>query len=314
MTWRTGLGMVDIAVLEALAGMGATAGRPRVKTATAVGAVDRATGLGPDLSYELLLSLGRAWMLQVPLVDFQGNIGSPDDGPAPPRYNEVRLSATGELAAGIERSQTGAVPVGLINGNVHRGGTEPPFAPGAVVSALRRLARPEQVDDSELLHLIGAPSFPSGCDVVGDLTALLAGEETRFQMIASVTVRPGSATAIEIRHLPPGIGADEVVSAIETVAGSRDWHERHRRLAEQTFLPISSIVDESRQRDTVIVCTAAGGRPEELVEALRRLWPVQIGRALRLPGRLTHLLRRWPGPGPSDVPALLDRFEDAMKA
>jgi DNA gyrase/topoisomerase IV subunit A len=304
MTWRSGLGAVDVAVLQALRQVGAKANRARVKTTRAVDAVDSATGLGPDLSYELLLSLGRTWILPIPLVDFQGNIGSPSEEPSAPRYNEVRLAEAGQLVAKVERTQAGAVPVGLINGDTHRGGSRPPFRPTAIVAALRRLQSNDGVSDEELLEIVGPPFFPGGCEIDGDLAALLAGEPGRFQLRAHVAIRAGSRT-VEIRGLAPGVGGHQIMEAIKTVVDTPARSAGNPRLAARTFLPLKSLSDASSGRETIIECEPRDDADtDQVVAALRRLWPIETSRALQLPAALPRMLRAWPASPTSDAETL----------
>jgi hypothetical protein len=49
MTARSGLGLVDVVALQAIAALKARPDRPHLKATRIVEAVDDATGLGPDL-------------------------------------------------------------------------------------------------------------------------------------------------------------------------------------------------------------------------------------------------------------------------
>ena len=65
---RTGCGLTELAILEALSA--ATGGRPRahVVCTKAVAAIEERIGLGPRYGYEVLLDLARPWIVPVPTV------------------------------------------------------------------------------------------------------------------------------------------------------------------------------------------------------------------------------------------------------
>src|SRR5437868_2563170 len=88
-SWR--LGVVERSVLEALAAADALPGRAHRKCANIVNRMNAELGVSPRYAYDALCTLGRDWLLQLPLVDFHGNNGTPDgDPPANPRYTEAR--------------------------------------------------------------------------------------------------------------------------------------------------------------------------------------------------------------------------------
>jgi hypothetical protein len=183
---RTGVGVVELAVLEALDGL-----RPRGyrKSARVLAAVERSTGLAPGYSYQVLVDLALPWKMPVPLVTRQGNFGSRgNDPPANPPYTEARLSPAGGVVLAAERGDLAPVPVGLINGNIYRQGTRPPFRPQRIIDAIRRLIDKPRTTNPELLDIIGPPDFMTGCAVAGDLAALRAGRPAELRLQARVTI------------------------------------------------------------------------------------------------------------------------------
>jgi DNA gyrase/topoisomerase IV subunit A len=93
---RTGLGLVEVGVLEALEAAGATPDRRPRKSARVLAVAEERIGLAPGYAYQVLTDLALPSKLPVPLVDGHGNFGSPDGGPpAGWRYTEVRLSRRG---------------------------------------------------------------------------------------------------------------------------------------------------------------------------------------------------------------------------
>ena len=130
---RTGLGLVETALLDVVAGAG------RRRSDRVLGALEREHGIGPRYGYEVLTDLVVPWRLHLPLLEGRGNLGSQyGDPPADATYTEVQLSAVGALAVAAERGELGPVPLGLIEGSLYRGGGVPPFDPGRVIAALQR--------------------------------------------------------------------------------------------------------------------------------------------------------------------------------
>ena len=202
---QTGLGLLDVLVLRSLDDVGATPDRHPVKSFNVVKHLMDTDGIGPRYGYEALCDLARPWALQVCLVDFHGNVGSPDFTAASSRYTEAKLNRLGALALAAEQGAAPALPIGLINGTTHVDGHRPPFDPRHVVAALR--AASGHVSDDELVNSLGLPVFPTGCHVACELEPLTRGEPTRLTLRArrsrlrhpaqrsSRTCPPVSATA-----------------------------------------------------------------------------------------------------------------------
>lgn len=159
MSERTGLGPLEVAVLEAIAACSARPDRPYVKSATILDLLERTHGIAPNYGYPVLCDLAAPWVVQVPLVDGHGNFGSPDFEPAAARYNEARLSPAGAMALEAERRDGPPLPIGLINGDVHVGGRRPPFDPKRVTTTLVQLVDGEDLTDAQVVDGVGAPQF-----------------------------------------------------------------------------------------------------------------------------------------------------------
>src|SRR4051794_31986036 len=182
---RSGLGFVDVAILEALDALGAHHDRPHCKSAKVVAAVGDAIGLGPRYAYDMLVELVRDDIVNAVLVDGHGNFGTVDDPPANERYTEARLSRAGELALAAEQGGP-PVPVGLVNGDFHVGGTRPPFEPHRLIEALVRICDDPATSDDQIVSMVGPPSFPTGCAVAGDVAALAAGRPVDLELQARI--------------------------------------------------------------------------------------------------------------------------------
>jgi len=136
MSERSGLGVVEVAILEAVESS------RFVRCDRALASVEERIGLAPGYAYEVRADLARPWTMPVGLVNGQGNFGSRgDDPPAGSRYTEARISPAGRVALAAERGQIAAVPIGVINGNTYRGGLRPPFRPDAIIAAAREVIR-----------------------------------------------------------------------------------------------------------------------------------------------------------------------------
>jgi hypothetical protein len=118
---RSGVGLVELAILEALDARRGRRGRQSVSCEKVLAALENEVGLARGYGYQVLIDLAQPWKLPVPLVDGIGNFGGRgNDPPASPRYTEARLSPVGQVALAAERGQIAPVPIGMINGNTHR--------------------------------------------------------------------------------------------------------------------------------------------------------------------------------------------------
>lgn len=189
---------IDQSVIDALRDLGAWPDRPFMNCRPIVTAISERTGLHEAPAHDALCALAAHWVVPLPLVDGHGNLGSPDDGPSEPDYVEARLSPAGAPAAGDPR--TPPLPIGLINGDLHHGGTRPPFDPIEILDAIALATDRPRCSDEEILALVSRPASPTGCSVDGELDELRAGRPARIRSTARVTIERGSVLAIT--HLP----------------------------------------------------------------------------------------------------------------
>jgi DNA gyrase/topoisomerase IV, subunit A len=186
---RSGVGLVELAILETLDARRAWPGRRASPCLKVLAALEDELGLVRGYAYQVLIDMALPWKIPIPLIEGQGNFGGRgNDPPASPYYTEARMSPAGQIALASERSQIAPVPLGLINGNTHRQGTRPPFRPAAVIDTIWQvLARP-RLPARQITTLMGLPDFITGCAVTGDLAALAAGQRTELGLHARVTV------------------------------------------------------------------------------------------------------------------------------
>ena len=172
MTGRSGLGVLELAALRAVAELGGVPEAGHRKTTRVLDRLEQEHGIGARYAYPLLLDLAVPWRLHLPLLDVNGNVGSQHgDPPADARYTEVRLTQVGALALAAEQGDIDPVPLALVEGSLYRDGPVPPFDPRRVLEALRSGS-----GDA------GPPSLPTGGIVTGEVDALLAGRAARLQL------------------------------------------------------------------------------------------------------------------------------------
>lgn len=293
MSDRTGLGIVDVAVLEALHRIEARHEWRYCKAARAVEELDAVYGLAPDLAYSALCDMARPWVVHLRCVDFHGNVGSADYSPSAPQYTEARLSELGALARAAERGEMGAVPIGLINGNTAGGGTRPPFDPHRVVSALLEVIAKPDATDNELVGLVGAPVFPTGCDVTGDILALVAGEAVTLRLSARLSPLEGPKPGWVASRLPPGVGSREVSGYVAAAVQRRPWSADLPDLDRHTRIPVSCIDDLSDTETRLVFTASTGADLEQLRQQLAGIYGLTVELRAQLPAPLPDMLRSW---------------------
>jgi DNA gyrase/topoisomerase IV, subunit A len=312
---RSGVGLVECAILEALDSPG---GRPGYRRNSRVlAAVEDRIGLAPGYAYEVLVDLARPWTMPLSLVSGQGNFGSRGNDPAANyRYTESRLSRAGQIALTAERGDLAPVPIGLINGNIYREGTRPPFRPQGVIEALREVVQRPRVTSKDLIDIVGPPHFLNGCTVTGDFAALAAGRPTVLRLQARVSVSDDHSSVM-IENFPPNANPDETAQSIANRARARDWAPRYPGLHRHARLPLKDIRDQSSQaRDTdLLVCVPEPGTaPEHLRDQLMDVYGVYTTVSVALPRPLATMLRRWAEAyGTEDLLTSLTALEKAIR-
>jgi hypothetical protein len=208
------------------------------------------------------------------------------------------------------------VPIGLINGNIYREGTRPPFRPPAIIAALRQVIQRPRVTTGDLIDIIGPPDFPTGCTVTGDFAALAAGHPTVLRLQARVTISDDHRSVV-IENLPPNANPDETASSLANRAAARDWAPRYPALHRSARLPIKDVRDLSlRAQDTeVLVCVPElGTTPEQLRDHLLDVCGVYTTVPAALPRPLATMIRKWAKAyGTEDLLTSLTALENAIR-
>jgi hypothetical protein len=286
--------VVERSVLEALDRIEARADRPHRKSANVVERLADDFGVNRRYGYDALCTMSQPWLLHMPLIDFHGNCGSPDeyDRPAGPRYTEVRLSRAGQIVLAAERGTGPRVPVVLINGDLHVDGSAPPYSPTRVMATLGALIDDPRLSDDEIVERVGPPVSPTGCGVTCDHRALAAGEGTAMMLTAQLSYEHvDGADLIVLTNLPLGVGDDTVRQAlaarVEVLSGhDPDWDP------DELALPLNDVRIESHGNGTRIVCELVDGtRPEECEAQIASTYGVSIRSEVQLPVPLPQLMR-----------------------
>jgi hypothetical protein len=315
---RSGVGLVELAILEALDARRARPGGRPVRCEKVLATLESELGLARGYAYPVLIDLAQPWKLPVPLIEGRGNFGGRgNDPPASPRYTEARLSPVGQVALAAERGEIAPVPIGMINGSTHREGIRPPFRPAAVIDAIRQVLLRPRLSGARITGIVGPPDFITGCTVTGDLAALAAGQYAELGLHARVMVTDGahvrdrvsraavpghrppgwapSRPLIVIDRFPPYTNPDEVGLSISKRAGEYSWHARHPELGALTGLPIKDLADLSTSRDGYwLACQPSRGTPPEVLrDQLLKIHGVSIYITTRLPRALPAMIRTW---------------------
>ena len=189
--------------------------RPFVKTARVVGDTMALFHPHGDASIaDALARLAQPFSNLVPLLDFHGNVGSPDFSPAAARYTETRLGRFGmllldEIDQGVvtmvenyEGSTVepvvlpSAYPNLLVNGAngiaVGLSSYLPPHDPREVCDAALMLLDRKSASVDELMTVLPGPSFPSECTVTNgdELTDIYRSGQGRVVVRGAWEVEP----------------------------------------------------------------------------------------------------------------------------
>ncbi len=152
--------------------------------------------------------------------------------------------------------------------------------------------RAAELTDDEIVAAVGLPSFPSGCVVTGDLTALAAAQEV--DLVMSAGIDDDGADRLVVTRLPPGSTHDQIGGDIEMLV------EMH---GPET-IGVRDVFDESTSEGVRLVVQLRAGAGADAVRVrLRELWSVQRPLRVRLPRPLSATIRRFGG---SDLAPLSD--------
>ena len=187
---RDGLKPVHRRIIWDMDQQGFRPDRPFVKCARVTGdTMARYHPHGDGAIYDALVRMAQPFSLRHPLIDFHGNYGSPDFGPAASRYTESRLHPLAmQLLADIDEDTVDLIatydgtaeepivlparfPNLLVNGSqgiaVGMATSIPPHNLGEVIDASLHLLENPDATPNELMKFIKGPDFPTGGLILG---------------------------------------------------------------------------------------------------------------------------------------------------
>ncbi len=270
--------------------------RPFVKTARVTG--DTMALYHPHGNQSIadaLVRLAQPFSNLVPLLDFHGNMGSPDFSAAAERYTETRLGRFGVLlldgidqgivpmVANYEGSTEepvvlpAAFPNLLVNGAngiaVGLSSYLPPHDPREVCAAAKQLIENPKATVEELMRVLPGPSFPSPCTVTNgdELIDIYRSGQGRVTVRGAWTVEElgRGRQQLVITSLPY---ADTMLGSTEKFVGL---------LADAVDAGdvggVTSFNDESSDgRVRITIGLAAGVAGEQLIPALLKYTNLQV--------------------------------------
>lgn len=253
-----GLKPVQRRIVYAMSELGLKASAKFKKSARTVGdVIGKFHPHGDSAAYEAMVLMAQNFSYRYPLVDGQGNWGSPDDPKsfAAMRYTESRLTAyaevlLAELGQGTvdwtpnfdgtmdEPSVLPAqVPNVLLNGTtgiaVGMATDVPPHNLREVVSATIRLLEAPKSTVAELCEHVQAPDFPTNAEIITPREDILAMYET-------------GRGALRMRAVWEKEGGDVVINALPyQVSGSRVLEQIAQQMQAKKLPMVADLRDES---------------------------------------------------------------------
>ena len=289
---RDGLKPVQRRILYQMTEMGLRPDRGHVKSSRVVGDVMGKLHPHGDASiYDAMVRLTQDFVLRVPLVDGHGNFGSLDDGPAAPRYTEVRLDAAAlAMTDGLDEDVVNFVP------NYDNQFTQPEVLPAAfpnllingasgiavgmatnmaphnlieVIGAARHLLDNPDATLDDLMEFVPGPDLPTGGTIIGldGVKDAYATGRGAFKTRARVSVEPISArkTGLVVTELPYLVGAEKVIEKIKDGVNAKKING------------ISDVTDLTDRKHglRLVIGLKTGFSPEAVLEQLYRLTPLE---------------------------------------
>jgi len=222
---RDGLKPVHRRIIWDMDQQGFRPDRPFVKCARVTGdTMARYHPHGDGAIYDALVRMAQPFSLRHPLIDFHGNYGSPDFGPAASRYTESRLHPLAmQLLADIDEDTVDLIPTYdgtaeepivlpsrfpnlLVNGSqgiaVGMATSIPPHNLGEVVDATLHLIDNPDATSADLMKFVKGPDFPTGGLILGREGIKDAYKTGRgsIKMRAKVAIEEGQRVVLRLPH------------------------------------------------------------------------------------------------------------------
>ena len=246
---RDGLKPVHRRIIWDMEQQGFRPDRPFVKCARVSGdTMARFHPHGDGAIYDALVRMAQPFSLRHPLIDFHGNYGSPDFGPAASRYTECRLHPLAmQLLADIDEDTVEMLPNYdgtseqpevlparfpnlLVNGSqgiaVGMATNIPPHNLGEVIDATVHLIDNPDATSDDLMEFVKGPDFPTGGFILGRAGIIDAYRTGRgsVKMRARATIEEGRNGRMEIlvTELPYQTSCSAIAGRITELVDSGD--------------------------------------------------------------------------------------------
>ncbi|NDF72353.1 MAG: DNA topoisomerase 4 subunit A, partial [Actinobacteria bacterium] len=239
---RDGLKPVHRRIIWDMDQQGFRPDRPYVKCARVTGdTMARYHPHGDGAIYDALVRMAQPFSLRHPLIDFHGNYGSPDFGPAASRYTEARLHPLAmQLLADIEENTVDLMPNYdgtteeptvlparfpnlLVNGSqgiaVGMATSIPPHNLGEIIDATLHLIDNPEATVKDLMKFVKGPDFPTGGLILGrdGLTEAYKTGRGSIKMRAKVAIEEGQRgqMRIVVSELPYQASCSAIAARIQ---------------------------------------------------------------------------------------------------
>src|SRR5215216_4028134 len=246
---RDGLKPVHRRIIWDMEEQGFRPDRPFVKSARVSGdTMARYHPHGDSAIYDALVRMAQPFSLRHPLIDFHGNYGSPDFGPAASRYTECRLHPLAmQLLADIDENTVDMVPTYdgsrvqpvvlpsrfpnlLVNGSqgiaVGMATNIPPHNLGEVIDATIHLIDHPDATPDQLMAYVKGPDFPTGASILGRAGIMDAYRTGRgsVKMRATTTIDENrrGVTEIVVTQLPYQTSCSSIAARIQELVDTGD--------------------------------------------------------------------------------------------
>jgi DNA gyrase subunit A len=245
---------------------------------------------GDSAIYAALVRMAQPFSLRHPLIDFHGNYGSPDFGPAASRYTECRLDPLAmQLLADIDEDTVDMIPNYdgtteeplvlparfpnlLVNGSqgiaVGMATNIPPHNLGEVIDAVVHLIDNPDATIENLMEFVKGPDFPTGAYILGRsgiIDAYTTGRgSVKMRAKASIEENKNGRYEIIVSELPYQTSCSAIAARIDELVTAGDLEG------------ISDVNDDSSGGKTsLIISLKRDGNPNVVLNKLYKLTQLQ---------------------------------------
>ena len=246
---RDGLKPVHRRIIWDMEEQGFRPDRPFVKSARVSGdTMAKYHPHGDSAIYDALVRMAQPFSVRHPLIDFHGNYGSPDFGPAASRYTECRLHPLAmQLLADIDEETVDMVPTYdgsreeptvlparfpnlLVNGSqgiaVGMATNIPPHNLGEVIDATIHLIDNPEATSDDLMRFVQGPDFPTGGSILGRagiIDAYRTGRGSiKMRATASIEETKRGGFEIVVTELPYQTSCSAIAGRIQELVDAGD--------------------------------------------------------------------------------------------